>query len=116
ALGVALLGGLLVSTLASSTRANLGTAGLPPAAVDGLTTAVKDSAGIAIAGLKTAPGMHAAATAAADAMVHASQVTTGLAAIALAVGLAATFALPRRSATPRPTAPALAGHEAPDVV
>lgn len=116
ALGVALLGGLLVSTLASSTRANLGAVGLPTAAVDGLTTAVKDSAGIAIAGLQAAPGMHAAATAAADAMVHASQVTTGLAAVALAVGLAATFALPRRSATPLPTPPGPAGHEAPDVV
>lgn len=112
ALGVALLGGLLVSTLASSTRANLAASGLPATAVEGLTTAVKDSAGIAIAGLHGAPGMQAAATAAADAMVHASQVTTGLAAVALAAGLAATFALPRRSATPAGPA----GHEAPDVV
>jgi hypothetical protein len=41
--------------------------------------------------------MHAAAAAAGDAMIHASQVTTGLAAVALAIGLAATFALPRRA-------------------
>jgi EmrB/QacA subfamily drug resistance transporter len=97
ALGVALLGGLLVSTLASATQRNLSAVGLPAADVDALTAAVKDSAGTAIAGLQSAPGMHAAAAAAGDAMIHASQVTTGLAAVALVVGLAATFALPRRA-------------------
>lgn len=98
ALGVALLGGLLVSTLASATRHNLGALGLPAGTVDRLSAAVKDSAGTAIAGLQTAPGMHDAAAAAGDAMIHASQVTTGLAAVALLLGLAATFALPRRAA------------------
>ncbi len=97
ALGVALLGGLLVSTLASSTRQNLVAAGLPADSVDALTTAVKDSAGTAIAGLQAAPGMEVAAKAAGEAMIHASQVTTGLAAVALAVGLAATFVLPRNA-------------------
>ena len=98
ALGVALLGGLLVSSLATATRHNLGALGLPGATVDQLTAAVKDSAGTAIAGLQAAPGMHAAAAAAGDAMIHATQLTTGLAAVALAVGFAATFALPRRAA------------------
>lgn len=100
ALGVALLGGLLVSSLATATRHNLGALGLPGATVDQLTMAVKDSAGTAIAGLQAAPGMHAAAAAAGDAMIHATQLTTGLAAVALAVGFAATFALPRRAAHP----------------
>ena len=98
ALGVALLGGLLVSTLAAATQRNLIAAGLTGTAVDTLTAAVKGSAGTAIAGLQAAPGMHAAAVAAGDAMIHASRVTTGLAALALTVGLGATFALPRRAA------------------
>lgn len=98
ALGVALLGGLLVSSLAASTRHNLGALGLPGPTVDAVTAAVKGSAGTAIAGLQSAPGMHAAAAAAGDAMIHASQLTTGLAAVALALGLVATFALPRRAA------------------
>ncbi len=97
ALGVALLGGLLVSTLASATRTNLLAAGLPAATVGTVTAAVKNSAGTAISGLQAAPGMQAAAQAAGSAMIHASQVTTGLAAVALVIGLAATFALPRRA-------------------
>ena len=97
ALGVALLGGLLVSTLGMTTRQNLVAAGLPAESVDALAAAVKDSAGTAIAGLQGTPGMEAAANAAGEAMIHASQVTTGLAALALAVGLGATFALPRRA-------------------
>lgn len=98
ALGVALLGGLLVSTLAASTRHNLGALGLPGTTVDAVTAAVKGSAGTAIAGLQATPGMHTVAAAAGDAMIHASQVATGLAAVALALGLVATFALPRRPA------------------
>ena len=97
ALGVALLGGLLVSQLASATRDRLGALGLPNGTVDSLTSAVKESAGVAIAGLQSNPATQHAGDAAAAAMVHASRVTTGVAALALAVGLLATFALPRSS-------------------
>ncbi len=95
ALGVALLGGFLIGRLAGATRTNLLGLGLPPQAVTGITAAVKDSAGVAIAGLQAQPGQEAVAHAAAQAMVHASRLTTGLAAIALLIGVAATLALPR---------------------
>ncbi len=97
ALGVALLGGLLVNQLASATRDRLGALGLPSATVDSMTSAVKESAGVAIAGLQSNPATQHAGDAAAAAMVHASRVTTGVAALALMVGLLATFALPRSS-------------------
>ena len=95
ALGVALLGGFLISQLARATRANLLALGLPSQAVAGVTAAVKGSAGVAIAGLQAQPGQQAVAQAAGQAMVHASRLTTGLAACALLVGLAATLALPK---------------------
>jgi len=92
AVGVALLGGLLVSVLADRTRTNLGDLGLPGPVVERLTAIVKDSGGNAIAGLHRPPG---AGHAAAQAMIDASRITAGLAAAALALGFAATFALPR---------------------
>ena len=97
ALGVALLGGLLVNQLASATRDRLASLGLPSGTVDSLTSAVKESAGVAIAGLQANPATQPAGDAAAAAMVHASRVTTGAAALALVIGLLATFALPRSS-------------------
>ena len=92
---MALLGGLLVNQLAASTRERLAGLGMPSGAVDSLTSAVKESAGVAIAGLQANPATQRAGDAAAAAMVHASRVTTGAAALALLVGLLATFALPR---------------------
>jgi EmrB/QacA subfamily drug resistance transporter len=95
ALGVALLGGLLVARLAAGTRENLTALGLPAGTVEQVTAAVKDSVGVAVAGLQAVPGGGAVADAAGSAMVEASRVTTGAAAVALLLGLAATFALPR---------------------
>lgn len=93
ALGVAVLGGLLITSVGSTTLANL--AGIVPApAASGIADAVRHSAGIAIAGLTVNPAVHAAA---ADAMVHASRLTTGAAALVILVGLLATLALPRVS-------------------
>lgn len=97
ALGVALLGGFLVAQLARATRDNVAALGLPSQAVDGVVTAVKESAGIAIAGLQAQPGQHAVAQAAGEAMIHASRLTTGLAALALVIGLVATLALPKQA-------------------
>jgi len=98
ALGVALLGGLLVTRLESATRSGLTALGLDPQATESLTQAVKDSGGIAIAGLQQAAGPDVA-HAAAVAMIDASRVTTGAAAAALLLGLLATFALPRTTRT-----------------
>ena len=89
ALGVAVLGGLLIGVLGSTARANL--AFLPGGAGDQIAEAVQGSAGIAIAGLAGQPDVFGAA---ADAMVHASKVTTGAAAVVIFVGLLATLALP----------------------
>ncbi len=105
ALGVALLGGLLVARLAATTRDNLSALGLPTQTVDGVTSAVKDSAGIAIAGLQARAGSEAVASAAAEAMITASRTTTGIAALVLLLGLLATLNLPRQGRT----APATSG-------
>ncbi|HET7822002.1 MAG TPA: DHA2 family efflux MFS transporter permease subunit [Ornithinibacter sp.] len=94
ALGVAVLGGFLIGSLGRTTEANLTALGLPAATVDSVTGAVTDSAGTAIAGLQAQPALSAVADAAGDAMIHASRATTGLAALALVVGLLATFRLP----------------------
>ena len=100
ALGVALLGGLLVSDLARSTRDRLGALGLPDETVRTVTGLVKDSAGIAISGLQADPQSQPIARAAEEAMIHASRLTTGMGALALVVGFAATFALPRAAMKP----------------
>lgn len=99
ALGVALLGGLLVTQLAARTREGLAGLSLPGEVVDPLVTAVKDSAGTAIAGLQRDPTMGSVADAAAQAMVEASKVTTAAGSVALLVGLLATFALPRQASS-----------------
>lgn len=98
AFGVALLGGLLVAKLESATRSGLEAAGLSGAQLESLTTAVKDSGGIAIAGLQRS-GPAEIAHAASQAMIDASRLTTGAAAAALILGLVATFALPKSSHT-----------------
>jgi EmrB/QacA subfamily drug resistance transporter len=99
ALGVAALGGLLISRLATDTRAGLTALGLPGHNVDSLTSAVKDSAGIAIAGLQHDPHLQGVARAASEAMIHASRLTLAAAAVALVIGLVATLALPRQAPT-----------------
>ncbi|MGA8046225.1 MAG: MFS transporter, partial [Dermatophilaceae bacterium] len=91
-------GGFLISSLGRATRDNLEALSLPGSVVDRVTTAVADSAGIAIAGLQAQPGGAAVADAAGSAMIHASRLTTGLAAVALVIGLLATFRLPRSAA------------------
>ena len=100
ALGVALLGGFLIAQLGRVTRDNLAALGLPAEAVGDVVTAVRESAGIAIAGLQAQPEQAAIAQAAGEAMITASRLTTGLAAAVLLIGLLATLALPRDAASP----------------
>jgi len=102
ALGVAALGGLLIGSLGRATQANLTALSLPAATVDSVSSAVSDSAGTAIAGLQAQPGAAAIAEAAGEAMIHASRLTTGFAALALVIGLLATFRLPRSTDAPQP--------------
>lgn len=113
ALGVALLGGLLLTSLSSGTEDRLSAAGLPEPAKDRLVTMVHGSAGAAIPGLRANPSTAAAGEQAAEAMVSAARQTTGIAAGILGLGLLATLALPastdRRSEDVPETAPALGG-------
>lgn len=94
ALGVAILGTLLVTTLGRATTANLRETGMPATAADRIAEAVTESAGSAIPGLAADPATRQAADAATAGLLHASKVTTGIAAGVIAVGLAATWALP----------------------
>lgn len=94
ALGVALLGTLLIGTLGSATDAQLADAGVPAATRSSVVAAVKGSAGSAIPALQAEAATRAAGDAAASALVRASRVTTGLAALIILLGLAATWALP----------------------
>lgn len=96
ALGVAVLGTVLVTTLANAASSNLEQiAGLSPQAQEQTVSVVKGSAGAAIPGLSSMPGSSEEVQAAAeDAMVTAARVTTFGAAFALLVGLVATVGLP----------------------
>ena len=94
ALGVALLGSLLITTLGHATSANLASAGVPAPAADTVVSAVTGSAGAVILELAAHPATADAATAAADGLVTASKVTTGVAAVIIGLGLAATWTLP----------------------
>ncbi|WP_233279168.1 DHA2 family efflux MFS transporter permease subunit [Microterricola pindariensis] len=96
ALGIAILGTVLVTTLAAATAANLeNVEGLDAAAQEQVVSVVTGSAGAAIPELASMPGSSAAVqTAASDAMVTAARITTFSAAGVLALGLLATVGLP----------------------
>jgi MFS family permease len=100
ALGVALLGGLLIGNLGTRLADSLSTTSMPPAQQQQVVHVVKQSAGAAIPGLEQQPALAAAAQLAKDAMITTAKQTTGLASGVLVLGLLATLALPpdRRNA------------------
>ncbi|SFJ58659.1 MFS transporter [Cellulomonas sp. KH9] len=102
ALGVALLGGLLISTMTSQTEARLDDTGLPTEVQEQVVDVVHDSAGAGIPALAADPSTADAAVEAELALVQASRITTGVAAGVLLVGVAVTFALPHRAADQAP--------------
>lgn len=106
ALGVALLGSLLITTLGSSTSSHLADAGVPAATSTSIVSAVTQSAGAAIPALRDAAATAAAGDAATAGMIQASKVTTGVAAAVIGLGLLATWALPDIPVPPRSPAPA----------
>ena len=103
ALGVAILGSLLIGTLGRSTQAQLTDAGMPERAAAQATEVVTSSAGAVIPTLQANPVTATAGDAAATGMIRASKVTTGAAAAIIGLGLAATWALP--PTPPIPTGP-----------
>ncbi len=94
AIGIAVLGGLLVVTLARSTAGNLTAIGLTGSAQGHLVTAVRSSIGAIIPRLTAAPAMAAVGHAASMALIHASKVVSFAAAGVLTAGLILTFRLP----------------------
>ncbi|MCV2395200.1 MFS transporter [Actinotalea sp. M2MS4P-6] len=94
ALGVAVLGTVLLTTLGTSTDTHLADAGVPDPPRGQLVEAVTSSAGSVIPSLQADPSTAVAGDAGAAALVHASKITTGAAAAVITVGLAATWALP----------------------
>lgn len=98
ALGVAILGSLLITMLGTGTRSQLEQTPIPVGQREGIVSAVRHSAGAVIPALRSAPSTRAAGDAAADGLIRASRLTTGAAAAIIALGLAATLALPRSTA------------------
>ncbi len=103
ALGVAILGTLLITTLGRSTSSALEEAGTPAPVVTAVTDAVTGSAGAVIPTLQSNPATSAYGDTASEAMIRASKVTTAVAAVVIALGLAATLALPPTPVPPAPT-------------
>ncbi|WP_062202745.1 MFS transporter [Demequina salsinemoris] len=94
ALGVAILGTLLVVSLGTSTDTHLADAGVPDDARPAIVESVRHSAGAVIPSLQADASTEAAGDAAADGMITASRITTGVASAIILIGLAATLALP----------------------
>lgn len=93
ALGVAVLGGLLISLLTHGTQSRLESTQLPQAAQDTVVTIVHDSIGAAIPQLRADPRTSSVAQLAADALVDAARISTGVAGGILLLGFVATLAL-----------------------
>lgn len=95
ALGVAILGTVLIGTLGRATAANMATTTIPPAIQTQTVAVVKQSAGAVIPVLKKMPFTREAGNAAAAGMIRASKITTSIAAIIIGIGLLFTLALPK---------------------
>ncbi|MBW9211283.1 MFS transporter [Mumia sp. zg.B21] len=108
ALGIAVLGGLLISTLAAQTADELADTDLPASQQDEVVALVRDSAGAVIPTLVEDPATAEAGQAAEASMITASKITIGAAAVILVGGLAATLAMPAAPigpVAPSPSAP-----------
>jgi len=109
AFGIAILGTVLFSTLGAQLSHKLaGIPGIPAGQRTAIVTAVKQSAGAAIAHLAASPRTAPVAAMAKDAFSQATRLTAFCAAFFLALGLLASLSLGRGSAsgqTPRIPAP-----------
>lgn len=92
AMGIAVLGGLMIGQLTTHTEQRLTDAGVPPAQVEQVSTAVHDSVGAAIPAISQRSPE--AGKAAADSLIDAARLTVGIGAGILLIGVAASFALP----------------------
>ncbi len=90
ALGVAVMGAILIGALARYTTSNLAQTPLPATQQSAIVSAVKNSAGSAIPGLQRAPATSAAGDVAAAGLIYASKITLGVAAAVVFMGAVAT--------------------------
>ncbi|MFJ8851077.1 MFS transporter [Streptomyces sp. NPDC102437] len=95
ALGIAVLTSTFFTALASDLSDRLVKQGTPENDADQLSSTVSDSAGAMISGLGDNPQTASAADAARDAMSHAIQINGYTCAALLALGMLATFLIPR---------------------
>lgn len=101
AMGIAVLGGLLIASLSTGTADRMAAAGVPEETRGPVETAVHESIGAAIPALRENPQTAPAADAAADALVHGAKVSTGFAAGILGLGFLATLGLRESANTGR---------------
>jgi EmrB/QacA subfamily drug resistance transporter len=95
ALGIAILGTILFVSLGNGVRDKLaGVPGLPPAAVDGIASAMEGSAGQALDGFRTDPTAQQIVPLLDDAFVDAARLTGYAATIFVVFGLALSLLLP----------------------
>jgi len=104
ALGIAILGTMLIVGLGTRTASRLAEVpGLPPAAQQGITAAVRESAGAILPSLREDPAAAPVVAAVEDAFVHSARAATTAAAAFILAGVAAAARLPgRKSAQSRP--------------
>jgi len=96
ALGIAVLGTLLIVGLGTRTAARLEEVpSLPAAARQGITTAVRESAGAVLPALRADPAGGPVVAAVEDAFVASARTVTAVAAAFILAGLAAAVRLPR---------------------
>jgi EmrB/QacA subfamily drug resistance transporter len=95
ALGIAILGTVLFTSLGTGIQENLASVpGLPPAAIDGIAIAMEESAGQAIAGIREQPGAEAVVPAVEQAFVDATRLAGFVATGFVLLGVLLSLLLP----------------------
>jgi EmrB/QacA subfamily drug resistance transporter len=103
ALGIAILGTVLFTSLANGVRTNLDAVpGLPPAVADGIATAMEQSAGQALVAIRTQPQAEAVVPPIEAAFVDATRLAGFTALFFVSIGAVMTILLPETR--PRPLA------------
>jgi EmrB/QacA subfamily drug resistance transporter len=102
ALGIAILGTVLITTLGNSVQARLSSVpGLPPAEATAIAHAVKESGGSAIVALRGRPNSERLVAASSDALAASTGTVAFTAAAFVLVGLLVTIGLPNPRGPPR---------------
>jgi EmrB/QacA subfamily drug resistance transporter len=103
ALGIAILGSVLFTSLGTGVTENLSTVpGLPPAAVEGIADAMEASAGQALTGIREQPGADAVVPALESAFVDATRLAGFVATGFVLLGVVFSLLLPKMSPHPAP--------------